>query len=112
MTVEYWLNEDGDYWVDAEATPDPIEAASIIWETASYDNDREGDGQLWLVGRGKRWLKDCAVDHQCDEDEECRCDTHVDEPCTPQHEVDAWHFASYPVEGARHITDSDIYHTA
>jgi hypothetical protein len=34
MTVPYWLNEDGDYWVDAEKTPDPIEAASSIWFAA------------------------------------------------------------------------------
>jgi hypothetical protein len=70
---------------------------------------------MWLVGRTKQWLKDCPIDHDCDyfrdePDEECHCDNHQDTPCVPEVQHDVWHFTTYPVEGARRLTDSDIYH--
>jgi hypothetical protein len=119
MTVPYWLNEDGDFWVDAEKTPDPIEAAGEIWsEAEALDESMDGnEGQMWLVGRKKVWLKDCPMDHSCEgfipeEDTDvCHCDNHEDTPCVPEVQHDVWHFTTYPVEGARRLTDSDIYHT-
>ena len=123
MSVPYWLNEDGDYWVDAEKTPDPLEAAASIWFAAeALDESMDGnEGQMWLVGRTTQSLKDCPMDHNCDDfcecsDEEddcrceCHCDNHDDTPCVPEVEHDVWHFTSYPTEGARRLTDSDIYH--
>ena len=119
MSVAYWLNEEGDFWVDAETTPDPIEAAGTIWSKAeALDESPDGnEGQMWLVGRKKMWLKDCQVDHDCDysraEDAEaCHCDNHQDTPCVPEVQCDVWHLTTYPVEGARRLTDSDIFHTS
>jgi hypothetical protein len=119
MKVPYWLDEDGDYWVDAEKTPDPIEAAGMVWFAAeALDESDDGNaGQMWLVGRTTQWLKDCPMDHDCDyvreeDTDACYCDNHEETPCVPEVERDVWHLTTYPVEGARHLTDSDIFHSA
>jgi hypothetical protein len=94
VSVPFWLNDDGDYWVDALEHPDPNEAEGVL------DCTIREDEVLHLEGRTKTWLKDCDVDHQCDEDEDCRCDTHENEPCTPGRVMDVWHFTGTIMENS------------
>jgi len=83
---EFWLDEEGQYWVAVAEHPDR-EAAQLFAEDLSGDKMR-------FAGRLETWLRDCPVEHLCFGESNCHCDYHEEEVCQPEHLVDVWHFMS------------------
>lgn len=88
-TPEFWLDDDGSFWISALDHPDPNEAGEALRDLIDGFYFNEDDGALVCEGRGMVSLRDCPLDD---------CEGHHDEggrvlDC-PEFRRDVWAFTT------------------